>query len=158
AREAVRPGAMPRDLKAIAMERMTSFGATISGHDGLFAALPRDPQVPLVRLTSDTPIAAGDHVALSVSVMFAGYEGNVGRTSICGDDATEVEALGRLDHLWQESWRSLRPLLQPGVSVADIQDHLSAGNAGTASFCKITGVGLGMEPPLLHSSGKAMPG
>jgi Xaa-Pro aminopeptidase len=50
----------------------------------------------------------------------------------------------------------LSALVRPGVPLAEVQAHLSAMRPGSASFVAIDGVGLGMEPPLLHSAGKAM--
>ena len=151
AASSVRPGVTPRALQAVAMERMTGFGATIPGHAGLFAILPRDPATALVRLISDAPAQAGDHVGLAASVMFAGYEGNAGRTALCGNDARGALALAQLRDRWAEQWQELAALLKPGVPFAEIGMHLSACAEG-ASFIAIDGVGIGMEPPRLHSA------
>lgn len=158
AANALLPGTTPRELRAVAMERMTAFGATIPGHDGLFAVLPRDPATPLDRLDADVPIRAGDHVALAASVTFAGYEGNFGRTFLCSDDQAETRVFARLQDFLAAQWRELSAKLAPGTPFSEIVGHLAAARGEGASFIAIEGVGIGMEPPLLHSARAAITG
>lgn len=155
-REAVKAGVGVRELQAIAMQHMTEFGATIPGHEGLFAALPRDPATPLARLVTDDMLREGDHVALSPAVMYAGYEGSVGRTFICGKSDAQAAALTSLHNQWSEQWQALSVQLTPGGSFAEIQKILTAGHAADV-VTSVNGVGIGMEAPLLHSAGAPLP-
>ena len=60
-------------------------------------------------VASDSSINEGDLVALSSGVLYAGYEGSVGRTWPCMGAGSEIKPAQRaLFHRWSRLWESLR--------------------------------------------------
>ena len=157
AAEAIRPGVRERDLLGVFDQRMTDFGVTAPAMEGTFCRTEpcRPGEVPrLRRLVSDRAIDQGALVALSGGVLYAGYEGSVGRTWPClGPTGRTV--LGGQRELYRR-WLSVRERVldacRPGASGRDLREAYEASGEPLPAFPVAYSSGMGYEAPIAGSS------
>jgi len=116
-RAELRPGVRERDLLARFEQRMCELGTTTPAFEGTFGHT----------FPSDRVLDTGDRVLLDAGVLVDGYEGGLGRTTVCGGaspDATPAD----------ERLTTLLRGLRPGSVTEGLRDAFS--------------IGLGVEAPL----------
>lgn len=143
---------------------MAALGVTTPALEPTFCATPRhgtDAAAPgLRRITSERPVEQGELVAVDAGALYAGYEGGVGRTWECtgpgGRGGGAGEAL-------RDRWRSVMDAMvrraEPGAPAAALRDAYADAGEPVAALPAAYGLGLGMEPPIVHGAGDApLPG
>ena len=85
----LRPGATEHHLRATFLARMCELGTSQFAQQGTFTVL--DPGAPFRWTTSDRVLRNGDAVALAGGALWAGYEGSLARTWVCGDASPSAE-------------------------------------------------------------------
>jgi len=145
--EAIRPGVTERHLLGIFDQRMTSFGVTTPAVEGPFCAVERDGT--LRQLPGDRALVDGDLVALSPAVLYAGYEGGVGRTWPCG---TAPAGASGLYSRWQRVYDAIEAACVPGAVPSDLRRAYQATGEPLAPLPIAHGVGLGVESPMVGGS------
>ena len=155
--DALRPGVREADLLALFQQRMTAFNVTAPAVEGTFCATPRSASgfrgAPLRLLSGDRSINEGDLVVLSSGVLYAGYEGSVGRTWPCMGAGSEIKPAQRaLFQRWNRLWESLRAQLRPGNNGAALRQAYEGTGEPLPPFPIANGVGMGWEPPLIGTS------
>jgi Xaa-Pro dipeptidase len=155
--DALRPGIREADLLGVFEQRMAAFNVTAPAVEGTFCATPRNAdrsQVPPVRLLpGQRSINEGDLVALSSGVLYAGYEGSVGRTWPCMGPGSEIKPAQRaLFHRWMRLWDALRAQLRAGNNGAALRQAYADAGEPLPPFPIANGVGMGWEPPLIGTA------
>jgi Xaa-Pro aminopeptidase len=154
---ALRPGVRETDLLGAFEERMAAFGVTAPAVEGTFCATPRSStssSAPLLRqIPTDHCINEGDLVAMSSGVLYAAYEGSVGRTWPCMGMGSDLKPVQRaLFQRWRRLWESLQEQLRAGNNGAALcKAYLDAGEA-LPPFPIANGVGIGWEPPVVGTT------
>jgi Xaa-Pro aminopeptidase len=102
----------------------------------------------LRRYPADVPIEPGQLVALSPAAFFGGYEGGLARTVVVGastgasPDADQSALLGRC----RDSLHAIVAACRPGATGAEV---VRAGGPAASAEPVLTGIGLGVEPPVI---------
>ncbi len=148
---AIRPGVNERVLLGVFGIRMAGLGVTTPAREGTFCATARAAEGPrLRRLTDDVAVNDGDLVACSSGVLYAGYEGTVGRTWPClSAGRAAPPAQQALFGRWRELWEAVAESLRPGASGADVRKAYEATGEQLPSFPMARGLGLGYEVPVI---------
>lgn len=154
--DALRPGVREADLLGVFEQRMAAFNVTAPAVEGTFCATPRSAPgsrvPPLRQFAADRSINEGDLVVLSSGVLYAGYEGSVGRTWPCLGAGSDVKPAQRaLYRRWNRLWDSLHAQLRPGNSGAALRKAYEDAGEPLPPFPIANGVGTGWEPPLIGS-------
>ena len=155
--DALRPGVREVELLGIFEQRMSALNVTAPAVEGTFCATPRSAEgsrlPPLRQLPTDRSINEGDLVALSSGVLYAGYEGSVGRTWPCMGAGSEVKPAQRaLYERWSRLWESLRQQLRPGNNGAALRKAYEDTGEPLPPFPIANGIGMGWEPPLIGTA------
>jgi Xaa-Pro aminopeptidase len=153
---ALHPGMRERELLGAFVERMGDFGLTTLAMEGIFTATePHHDGQPLRlrRVASDRAVDEGALVALCGGVMFAGYEGSLGRTHPClGRGHRAATAAQRdLHGRWNRIWHHLADACQPGNTGADLRAAYEASGEPLPPFPIAQSVGIGVEAPIAGS-------
>jgi Xaa-Pro dipeptidase len=154
---ALAPGVSERSLMGVFRGRMAALGTTEPASEGTFCAIaPTGPEaaVRVRRLASDATIDEGDLVALSGGVLYAGYEGSVGRTWRCSTRPGHAPATEqrRLYERWREVWERVLDACRPGSTGADLLDAHEAAGEPLGEAPLAYGVGLGFEGAIAGSA------
>ncbi len=152
--DGLRPGVRETALLGIFEQRMSAFNVTAPAVEGTFCATPRAASgagaMPLRQLPTEKAINEGDLVALSSGVLYAGYEGSVGRTWPCLGAGSEVKPAPRqLFTRWNRVWESMRAQLRPGNTGDALRKAYESTGEALPPFPIANGVGMGWEPPLI---------
>ncbi|WP_426574695.1 M24 family metallopeptidase [Aquihabitans sp. McL0605] len=140
------PGATERGLRAACLEALARAGAPTAPTEGVACATPTTGPVALRRLDRTEPIAAGQLVVLDPGAFYRGYEGGVGRTRAVGGWTEDQRALaGRAAAAKDAAITACRP----GATGADLAAAWTATGEPLPPVPLATGVGLGMEPPVI---------
>jgi len=133
---ALRPGASERDLVAAHLAAIAERGAPAPPTEAVASASPAGPR----RRPSAEPIAAGRLVALDPGAFFRGYEGGFGRTVVAGGGpvAGADAAVG-----------AVVAACRAGATGADLLAAWAASGEPPPAGPLATGVGLGLEPPVI---------
>jgi Xaa-Pro dipeptidase len=155
--DGLRPGVRETGLLGIFEQRMSAFNVTAPAVEGTFCATPRAAagagSVPLRQLPTENAINEGDLVALSSGVLYAGYEGGVGRTWPCLGAGSEVKPAQReLFQRWNRVWEAMRAQLRPGNSGAALRKAYEDTGEPLPPFPIANGMGMGWEPPLIATA------
>jgi Xaa-Pro dipeptidase len=154
---AIEPGVAERELVAVFQQRMTDFGVTTPATEGTFCATPRaqeagaNPAVaPLRQIVSDRPVHAGELVACSAGVLYAGYEGGVARTWPClGPGGTVSDAPRALADRAAAVLDALAAQCRAGCTTADLRRAARSTGEPLPPLPLVHGVGLGVEAPVV---------
>jgi Xaa-Pro aminopeptidase len=141
----LQPGVTGRELQAAYMNRMCEAGTSQFAQQGTFA--PLDPGDSMAWMTSDRPLADGSLVVLAGGALWAGYEGSLARTWLCGDHdpPTGQRSLYRR---WRNAIDAMLARCVPGATGADLtQAHIEAGQRLPPMTIAYR-VGLGHEGPI----------
>lgn len=151
---AIRPGVKERALAGVFGQRICDFGIQIPATEGVFCATPRSgsaAQPPFRQVISDRELAEGDLVAASSGVMFAGFEGGVGRTQLCSANGRASDAQRKVYERWTVLRKAVLGAIRPGASGAEVRRAYVATGEPLPAFPILHGVGLGFEPPMIGS-------
>lgn len=148
--EAIRPGVRERELLGAFDRRMTDFGLTAPAVEGTFCVTPKGRAYMPRRLVSDRVIDAAQLVAVDGGVLYAGYEGSVGRTYPSSAAAAPAAADGA--RRWREVSSRLLEVCRPGKTGADIRAAYAASGEPLPPFPIAVSIGLGHEAPIAGSS------
>lgn len=147
--EMLRPGVRERELLGAFDRRMTDFGLTAPAAEGTFCVTPRGRTAVPRRLVSDRVVDAADLVAMAAGVLYAGYEGSVGRTWPSSPAGAAAAARGA--RRWDEVCSRLVEACRPGSTGADIRGAYAASGEPLPPFPIAVSVGLGYEAPVAGS-------
>jgi Xaa-Pro dipeptidase len=155
--DALRPGVREADLLGVFEQRMSALNVTAPAVEGTFCATPRSAEgsrlPPLRQLPTDRAINEGDLVALSSGVLYAGYEGSVGRTWPCTGSGSLIKSSQRaLFQRWNRLWEALREQVRPGNNGAALRKAYEATGEPLPPFPIANGIGMGWEPPLIGTA------
>jgi Xaa-Pro dipeptidase len=146
--EALSPGITERELLAVFAERVACLGAPMLASESVACATEQDGRVRLRQMATDRAVKPGQLVVLTPGVLYAGYEGGLGRTW-----AVEPQAEHHAhDDLGSRCWAALEALIQAcraGRTGADLRLVWEATGEPTPPVPLAYGVGLGMEPPII---------
>lgn len=149
----LRPGIREQDLKGAFEYQMSQLGVTTPGMEGTFCATQRveDSPAALRRLTSNRIIDGSSPVAMAGSVLYAGYEGVVGRT-VAGDRQQPSECWMHLRSRGVELWQRLIDACRPGRTGADLTAVYRDADESLPDFPIAYSIGLGYEMPVAGSA------
>jgi len=157
----MRPGVTETQLAARAAEEMARFGTTLPAVEASFCSTPREGAgggAPLRRRPSDRPLAAGDLVACSLGVLYAGYEGVATRSWPCLGPAGAPSAQQRSLHArWRAAQDALVARCRPGATPAELRKAWLDTGEPLPPLLLAHGVGMGVEPPLVDGSSRSEP-
>ena len=164
----LRPGMSERDVFGYFVARLADFGITISTVQGGFWVLDRpdppdaatdgsvagtcgDTSSGFRGRSTDRAIKGGDHLVCDVGVSYAGYEGSLGRTWWCptSTQANPVSAPSELFERWRSLMDDLIDACRPGRPAGDVAKAYRGSAFGLPAIPILSGVGLGMESPLV---------
>jgi Xaa-Pro aminopeptidase len=145
---ALRPGATERGLLAAYLEAIAGRGAPAPPTEGVVCATPARGPVALRRIATDTPIEAGQLVALDAGGFCRGYEGGVGRTLVC-PPAAPTAAQEDLAARCRAALAAVVAACRPGATGRDLRAAWAATGAPEPPEPLAHGVGLGVEPPVV---------
>ncbi len=152
----IRPGTGERVLVGHFHAEAARLGVTVPAFEASFCATPRtaSPGAPPTprRISADRPLSAGDLVACHAGVMYAGYEGGVGRSYRCGDGEptrAQRDLARRLDDLRE----ALQSACRPGARTSEVCRAYDRCGEPRPAFSILQGVGLGAEPPIAGPTG-----
>jgi Xaa-Pro dipeptidase len=146
----VRPGVSERELIGRYSAEAAVLGATIPAFEAGFCATAKhgtDTGPPTVRLAGLPRILAdGDLVTCHAGVMYAGYEGAIGTTLVCGgmrNPDTQDLAI-RLERLRG----AIHGACRPKARLSDLHEAWADCGEPLPSLPIYHGMGLGFEPPI----------
>lgn len=149
AADALRPGVRERELLGAFDRRMTEFGLTAPAMEGTFCVTPRGGTTTPRRLVSDRVVDGADLVAMAAGVLYAGYEGSLGRTWAASPAGAPAAA--SVHRRWQEVFGRLVDACRPGQTGADVRAAYLASGEPLPPFPVAASVGLGYEAPVAGS-------
>jgi Xaa-Pro dipeptidase len=152
---ALRPGVRERDLLATFEDRMAGFGTTVPAIEGTFCVTgpAASGQPGLRRLVGEGTVNAGDLVAMGGGVLYAGYEGAVGRTWPCAGPGSSVDqrAYGELHDRWRKVVGAVVEACRAGATGADLRAAYENTGESLPPFPVARSIGLGYEAPVAGS-------
>ncbi len=154
ASEVVRPGRRERELLGAFVARMSEFGLTVPASEGGFSAIDQNGvRGQMRRMTSDRFLRTGERVTLHGGVFVAGYEGAVGRTTVCNaGHQLSNDSFKRALAEWADLWGAILHVLRPGLTGGDIRRAYLSSGFELPQFPIATSVGLGLETPIAGSA------
>jgi Xaa-Pro dipeptidase len=127
----LQPGVDARAGIGVMEQRMADLGVTAPAHER--SCWPAGP--------------AGDLMVLNPGVLYAGYEGGLGRTWPVGD-ATAAASRAEFGR-WRTAFEGLVAACRPGVSGDELCRAWTSSGLDLPLAPLAQGVGMGMEPPLI---------
>ena len=150
---AIEPGRRERELLGVFAHRTGELGLTVLATEGECAVIDADPTRSVRRIASDREVEHGDLVATSGGVLYAGYEGAVGRTAEARAPGTvRRRDTAALVDRWHGLWDRLTPELRPGATGATLRRAYEADGLELPPFPVVLAVGLGVEAPIAGST------
>jgi Xaa-Pro aminopeptidase len=137
----LRPGVTEHHLRATFLDRMCELGTSQFAQQGTFSVL--EPGRPFRWTTTDRLLADGDVVALAGGVLWAGYEGSLGRTWPCGS-VPAGDAHGR----WRAVVDAVVDQCRPGRTGADLRAAFNRAGGSDPQMTIAYFVGLGHDGPI----------
>jgi Xaa-Pro aminopeptidase len=136
---------------------MACYGTTLPAFEGVFCATPRELDgsgitPPLRRDVDHRMLGAGELVACSGGVLYAGYEGAASRTWRCGGAADAPRAVLALRDRWRTAVDAMVEACRPGTAPEQLRDTWVATGEPLPPVLLAHGVGLGVEPPIVGGS------
>lgn len=157
----LRPGATESGLAALAAQELARFGTPLPALEASFCATPREgagSPAPLRRRASERPLAAGDLVACSVGVLYAGYEGVATRSLPClGPTGRPSREQRSLHARWRTAQQALVARCRPGATAAELRKAWLDTGEPLPPVLLAHGVGMGVEPPIVEGASGAEP-
>ena len=140
-----------RELLAVLAERVARLGVPILAGEGVACATPRQGPVRPSQLLSDQAIEPGQLVVLNPGVLYAGYEGGLGRTWPAGAGPDLTGPLESLARRCRAALEALVEQCRAGHTGADLHRAWKASGEAPppTSVALAHGIGLGAEPPLV---------
>jgi Xaa-Pro aminopeptidase len=150
----LRPGTTELSHKARLAEELARFGTTLPAFEAVFCATPREAPggaASALRLRpGEQPLGAGDLVACSAGVLYAGYEGVATRSWPClGPSGSPSPAQRRLHARWRAAQDALVARCRPGAAPADLRKAWLDTGEPLPPLLLAHGVGMGVEPPIV---------
>jgi Xaa-Pro dipeptidase len=148
------PGTTEIELKARYAEATARYGTTLPAFEGVFCATPRHgegagPTPPLRREAGPRSLGAGELVACSGGVLYAGYEGAATRTWRCGGASAAPRPALALRDRWRAAVDAMAAVCLPGTPARRLRDAWVATGEPLPPVLLAHGVGLGVEPPVV---------
>jgi len=143
----LRPGMTEAQLQGAFERRMAELGSTVPGAEGAFCRT--------AAATGSPELNEGDLVAMSPSVLYAGYEGGLARTYPCPGRHPEdgvTPTRRQLHARWRRLWDALLSACRPGAKAAALLDAYRSTGEPLPRHPVAWGLGLGMEPPLVGAN------
>jgi Xaa-Pro aminopeptidase len=151
--DALAAGVTERRLLGVLAERVAQLGVPILASEAVACATALEGPVTYRHLAGDRPIERGQLVALTPGVLYAGYEGGVGRTYAAGASGGESPQGfgGELARRGRDALDALIDACQPGATGAEVERAWVATGEPLPppSLPLVHGAGLGTEPPLI---------
>lgn len=159
--DALEPGVSERELLGAFEHAMARNGVTTPGQEGAFCVTTHEPADPvslagaaLRHIPGDRVVRDGDLVALHAIVQYGGYEGGVGRTWRVGSGgASPSPAEVALAARGRRALDALVAECVPGRAAVAFRRAWEATGEPLPALPIVTGVGLGMEPPIVGVGG-----
>jgi Xaa-Pro aminopeptidase len=149
----LRPGVTESELRGAYLERACNLGAPQFAMQGTFTVVD-GPQ--LRHISSDRAIDDGDLVAMAGGSLWAGYEGSLARTWLCGSAGSRGSARRRtatpeqqqLFGRWRRVMGALVEQCRPGRTGADLRRAHEATGEPLPAMTIASSLGLGHEGPI----------
>jgi Xaa-Pro aminopeptidase len=136
----IAPGERERALAGRYWAAAARLGVTTPAFEPTFCA-----GAPLRRIPSERALAAGELVVCDAGVLYAGYEGLVGRSAPVGAPGAAQRALLERAEALRDA---LLDAVRPGARVSDLLHPYASAREPLPALPVVQGVGLGMEPPV----------
>jgi Xaa-Pro dipeptidase len=160
----VAPGVAEVHLKATFEHEMSRFGTTCPAYEGTFCVTPTEAggrswagvatPPPLRRIPGRATMSVGDLVALDAGVLYAGYEGGVGRTVPCPSASGRPSpAQHRLADRFTRAYALLEAACVPGAEARDLRAAWERSGEPLPPLPLAHGVGLAVEQPVVGGAG-----
>jgi Xaa-Pro aminopeptidase len=160
----LRPGTTETSHRARLAEELARYGTTVPAFEAVFCATPREADdrragPPLRLRPLDRPIGAGDLVACSAGVLYAGYEGAATRSWPClGPAGTPSAAQRRLHARWRAALDAVVARCRLGTAPAELRKAWLDTGEPLPPVLLAHGIGLGVEPPIVGGDAGPDPG
>ncbi|MGW1712605.1 M24 family metallopeptidase [Streptomyces sp. NPDC002156] len=153
--ETLAPGMRQIDLSARFVRKAYEHGALANVLDPIWQVMPESREagvwtthgdLALPLLTTERELAKGDVLWTDVSISYAGYCSDFGRTWIVGQDPTpRQQAQFRK---WREIQTAVKDVLRAGATAADLTRAAITANGGTKPWLPhfYLGHGMGTDP------------
>jgi Xaa-Pro aminopeptidase len=149
----LRPGVTESSLRGAYLERACNLGSPQFALQGTFTVVD-GPQ--LRHMTSDRAIDDGELVAMHAGSLWAGYEGSLARTWLCGSAGTRGSARRRTASAAQRAlhdrWRTVMDAVvaecRPGRTGADLRRAHESTGEPLPSMTIASSLGIGHEGPI----------
>jgi len=149
------PGVRQIDLSAAFVRQAFELGATTNMLEAIWQVMPTsradgvwtthgDLALPL--LTTERELEAGDVLWTDVSITYAGYCSDFGRTWLVGDDPSPQQH--EQFHRWRTILDAVLAVVKPGATSGDLARAAIAANGGTKPWLPhfYLGHGIGTYP------------
>jgi Xaa-Pro dipeptidase len=147
--EALAAGVTERELGGVFAECVADLGVPILASDSVACATEQEGAVRLRHLATDRQIHRGQLVVLTPGVLFAGYEGGVGRTWAAGRPNEQSAEHRQLGERCRAGLEAVTASCRAGRSGADLRRAWEAIGEPLPPVPLAYGVGLGLEPPIV---------
>jgi Xaa-Pro dipeptidase len=143
--EALRTGVSERELLAVAAARLATLGVPAPATESVVCVTSGREPATLRYLASERTAGLGDPVVLAPGALFAGYEGAVGRTVVCGRPGISPDLAERC----RAGLDALESVCRAGATGADLKRAWEATGEPLPATPIVYGLGLGVEPPVV---------
>jgi Xaa-Pro aminopeptidase len=147
--EALVPGMTERELAGVFAERVAGLGVPVLASDSVACATEQQGTVRLRHLATDRPVQRGQLVALTPGVLFAGYEGGLGRTFVAGEPADVTAQHRELADRCRAGVEAVSAACRAGRTAGDLQRAWETTGEPLPPVPLAYGVGLGVEAPIV---------
>jgi Xaa-Pro aminopeptidase len=149
--EALAPGVTERELGGVFAECVAGLGVPILASDSVACATEQEGVVQLRHLATDRQVHRRQLVVLTPGVLFAGYEGGVGRTWAVGEPGEKTAEHRELGERCRAGLEALIAVCRAGRTGADLTRVWDATGEPLPPVPLAYGVGLGIEGPIVGS-------
>jgi Xaa-Pro aminopeptidase len=142
----IEPGMTGRRTVGRLAEHVAGLGGPILANEGVAWATGRSGPADICRVADDRPFESGDLVALDPGVLYAGYEGGVGRTVVVGGPPGASQQ--RLAERCRHGLAAVIERCRAGGRGEDLRAAWATTGAPIPPVL-VHGLGQGVEPPLV---------
>jgi len=146
-RGAVVPGVTERQLLGIFDERISALGAPTPASEGVAFATSRHGRVRFRNTVTDRPVGDDELVVLAPGALYAGYEGDVGRTVASG--TTPPRGASELADRCRRGLAAVVAACRAGNKGGDLYRAWEATGEPEPVVALAHGIGIGAEEPLI---------
>ncbi len=146
-RDALVPGVTERQLLGIFDETISRLGAPTPPSEGVVFATPRSGPVRFRNVVTDRPVGDDELVVLTPGALYAGYEGDLGRT--VGSGSSPPPGTSELADRCRRGLDAVVAACRAGNTGRDLYQAWDATGEPEPVVALAHGIGIGPEGPLI---------